>query len=464
MAFNISYIYKAVDRFSSTANRMARAANNFTSRVRKSNLEIKKFGRSVRHAGARIAAFVTTSMGLFSFGMLKAAGTMEQMEVSFESMLGSANKAKLLMKDLVSFAAKTPFELVGISRATKQLLAFGIKQKDIISNLQILGDISAGAEVPLTDMAAIFGKVKAKGKAMTEEILQLNDRGIPIIDVLAKKFKVAKNEIFEAASQGKISFKIVSNALESMTKKGGIFHNQMIKQSRTLFGLFSTMRDVIFNAFAVMGKDLIKVTNLKEKMVQLSNWIEIATEKFKSLSPRTKQLIASALMLVAALGPLLLLVGGLVLAFTLLASPIGLITMGIAAVGAAAVKFKPIGDGLRIFFHLTRLAVDALIESFKIVGKVISDLIPDFGILDKLSGFLNKTGNMSLGGFADFLSKQDIPELNPSPINAQNYNASINGKILVEATGGSKVVNTLSKVTGMGGNLGMNMSNPAMGY
>lgn len=464
MAFNISYIYKAVDRFSSTANQMARSANNFTNRVKKSNIEIAKLGRGIRNMGARIATFVTTSLGLFSFGMLKAAGTMEQMEVSFESMLGSADKAKILMKDLVTFAAKTPFELTGISGATKQLLAFGVKQEDIVGQLQVLGDIAAGANVPLRDMAAIFGKSKAKGKAMTEELLQLSDRGIPIIDVLAKKFKVAKGEIFEAASQGKISFKIVSNALESMTKKGGIFHKQMIKQSRTLFGLFSTMRDVIFNAFAVMGDDLIKVTNLKDKMVELSKWIEIATEKFKSLSPKTKQMIANAALLVAALGPLLLLIGGLVIAFALIASPIGLVVMGIAAVSAAAMKFKPIGDSIRVVFHLIRLTVDSLVESLKAVGDVISGLIPDFGILDKLSGFFNNGGVVSIGGFADYLSNQGREVDNPKGINAQNNNASINGKILVEATGDSKVVSTQSKTTGMSGNLGINMSNPMGAY
>lgn len=466
MAFNISYIYKAVDRFSSTANRMARAANNFTSRVRKSNLEIKKFGRSVRHAGARIAAFVTTSMGLFSFGMLKAAGTMEQMEVSFESMLGSANKAKLLMKDLVSFAAKTPFELVGISKATKQLLAFGIKQKNIVSNLQVLGDISAGAGVPLTDMAAIFGKIKAKGKAMTEEILQLSDRGIPIIDVLAKKFNTTGEAVLDAASKSQLSFKLISNALKGMVSKGGIFHQQMIRQSKTLFGLFSTMKDVMFNAFAVMGDGIIETTNLKEKMVELSQWIEKATAKFNLLSPSAKKMIVYAGLLVAALAPVLLVVGALVLGIGLLLSPIGLAVVGLGLLTAAALKFKPVGDTLRVVFHLGRIAIESMLDSFKKLGGYISSVMPSFEFLDKLTdkmgSFFGGGGITSMEGFADYLSKQTLSAPQSTDINAQNINASINGKILVEATGNSRVVNTQSKTSGMGGNLGINMNSHAM--
>ena len=91
---------------------------------------------------------------------------------------------------------------------------------------------------------------------MTLELLQLSDR-IPIIDVLAKQMKVPKQAIFDLASKGKIGFEILATAMESMTKDGVTFADQMKKQSASLFGLFSTPKDNVFNALAEIGDIMV---------------------------------------------------------------------------------------------------------------------------------------------------------------------------------------------------------------
>ena len=98
----------------------------------------KKFGLLAGGAGALVGGFA-----------LKASAQMETLQVSFESMLGSAAKAKDMVRNLSDFAAKTPFQLLDIGSATKSLLAFGVKAKDMIGTLSFLGDIAAGAGVPL---------------------------------------------------------------------------------------------------------------------------------------------------------------------------------------------------------------------------------------------------------------------------------------------------------------------------
>ena len=461
MAFNISYVYQAIDKFTPVANKIKRSVDSVRAKVNSASSSLKNFGNKISGIGAKVSAFVSTSLGFLGIGMLKAAATMESMQVSFETMLGSADKAKKLMKDLVFFAAKTPFELTGIGNATKQLLAFGVPQEEIIEKLQMLGDVASSSEkISLSDMAAIFGKIKTKGKAMTEEIMQMGDRGIPIIDILSKRFNISKEAIFEMASKGKLSFKMIEDSLKSMTSKGGIYHNMMIKQSKTLNGLFSTMKDVIFAASATMGDSLIEVTNLKEKMVQLSNWIEKATIKIQSLSPQVKQIIVYGGMAVAALGPFLLLIGGLTLAMGLLLSPIGLVVGGITAITAAALKFKPIGDAFRVFFHLSRLAAEQLVISFKAVGKAISDFMPDFGIIEKITNSLGRIGGgFSMSGFADYLSEQTVAIENKRggvAVKQANNTTTVQGNINVNAPPG--VVNSVDLSSkGKGANLGLSM-------
>ncbi len=281
----------------------------FSTGMQNANRKIAKMGKSLQRVGSKLSVGLTAPIIGIGAVALKSAADLETMEVSFESMLGSAEKAKKLTEDLINFTASTPFQLEGVSDATRQLLSFGVAEEDVLSKLKILGDISAGAKIPLSDMASIFGKIQAKGKAMTEEILQMSDRGIPIIDVLANQFGVAKTEIFKMASQGKISFKSVEKGLESMTVSGGIFNDQMAKQSNTLYGLYSTIKDNLIIGFAELGKEITKTFNLKKLAKQFISSIKGLVLGFKNLEPAIKKVIIVIASLVATIGPLLVALG-----------------------------------------------------------------------------------------------------------------------------------------------------------
>ena len=87
------------------------------------------------------------------------------------------------------------------------------------------------------------------------------ERGVPILGALVKLAanygnEISKEDVYKAAEKGQISFKAVSEALGLMTSEGGIFHKQMEKQSKTLFGLLSTVKDNVFNVTAVIGDSI----------------------------------------------------------------------------------------------------------------------------------------------------------------------------------------------------------------
>ena len=99
-------------------------------------------------------------------GFLKAAGDFEQVEIAFETMLGSAEKAKDLLKDITQFAAKSPFSLKGIVASSKSLLAFKFSQEEIIKTMTNLGNIAAGiGRDKLPTLVRAYGKIRVKGKA-----------------------------------------------------------------------------------------------------------------------------------------------------------------------------------------------------------------------------------------------------------------------------------------------------------
>ena len=68
-------------------------------------------------------------------------------------MLGSASQATKLLSELSHFAKGTPFGLTEIRENAKQLLAMNIQSSKLIPTLKMLGDISAGLNVPLQRLA-----------------------------------------------------------------------------------------------------------------------------------------------------------------------------------------------------------------------------------------------------------------------------------------------------------------------
>src|SRR3990167_9448424 len=150
----VSVIIRAVDEFSGVIN----SATN-------------KFGTLGRIAGTTAQAFIgfgtaaAGALALVGGAALKSAANYEQQRIAFETMLGSADKARELLEDVTQFAKTTPFEIPGVVDATKRLLAYGSTQEEVLDELKVLGDISAGVGTDkLPQLILAFGQVRAQGK------------------------------------------------------------------------------------------------------------------------------------------------------------------------------------------------------------------------------------------------------------------------------------------------------------
>lgn len=231
-------------------------------KVGKSSKQTEKSVSSLNSTLKKIAAAAGLTIIVRGFanivkGALSAAGAMEQVNIAFTTMLGSAEAAATLQKDLIEFAKKTPFELKGIFGSTKQLLAYGIAQKEIIPTMETLGNIAAGVGVPMERLALVFGQVKTMGRLLGQDLNQFAQSGVPLLDALSKSLGVSKAEVMKLKEEGKISFDDVKTALESLTKEGGAFFNLMENQSKTFVGVVSNMNDSLHETSFTLGNALI---------------------------------------------------------------------------------------------------------------------------------------------------------------------------------------------------------------
>ena len=201
----------------------------------------------------------------------------QQLEISFNTMLGSADKSKQLMDELIATAAKTPFDMSSITSGAKQLLAYGTEAKDVNKTLVQLGDIASGLNIPLGDLVYLYGTTVAQGKVFTMDLRQFMGRGVPLAEELGKILHQNTTEVQESVSKGKVTSDIFKEAIANMTQAGSRFGGLMEQQSKTLEGQWSNIGDSIQQAFNEIGKKSEGVfsSGLSIISAMVENWQEV---------------------------------------------------------------------------------------------------------------------------------------------------------------------------------------------
>lgn len=274
--------------------------------VRRTSKQIEESGMDIEHLFKRMttaAAAFGVSLGAKQLvsDITRVRGEFQQLEVAFKTMLGSERQSNELMSQLVSTAAKTPFDLQGVANGAKQLLAYGTEAKDVNATLIRLGDIAAGLSIPLNDLVWLYGTTMTQGRLFTQDLRQFQGRGIPLADELAKQFGVTKDKVGELVTAGKVGFPEVQKAIEAMTNEGGKFGGLMEEQSKTISGQISNIEDSISTILNKIGKDnegiintaLGGVSSLVENYEKVGEAIAVAITAYGSYK--------TALMTVSAL-------------------------------------------------------------------------------------------------------------------------------------------------------------------
>lgn len=178
----------------------------------------------------------------------------QQLEISFNTMLGSADKSKQLMDELIQTAAHTPFDMSSITGGAKQLLAYGTEAKDVNKTLVQLGDIASGLNIPLGDLVYLYGTTVSQGRMFTMDLRQFMGRGVPLAEELGKILHQNTTEVQESVSKGKVTSDIFKEAIANMTQAGGRFGGLMEQQAETLQGRWSNIEDTIDQAINSIGQ------------------------------------------------------------------------------------------------------------------------------------------------------------------------------------------------------------------
>lgn len=293
--------------------------------------EMQKRFESITTAGKAMSlVFGGISLSLGFVGKLFAGAAMEfeNQTIALETMIGSAKKAKDLLKEINQMAVKTPFEYKDLVEYSKILVAAGIEVKNITPLIKILGDVAAGVGTEkMPFIVNAFRDIVTKGRLTGEELRQLGST--PLLGQLATDLGTSKANIRALSEQGKISSQDVVNAFYNMTASGGIFYNMSAKQAQTTSGKISNLKDAIFILSQSFGKFLLPAIR------EVADFLKYFIDKLNSLSPEAKKAIGIIGMLVAGIAGLGTVVGIASFSIGSLVTALGVATGAVSALGAA---------------------------------------------------------------------------------------------------------------------------------
>lgn len=232
-------------------------------------------GASIAAIGAGVGVYKATSHAM------QLASNAEQANIAFETMLGSAERAQKFLAELTDFAAATPFDLPGLRDNSRRLLAFGFALEEVLPMLTAVGNATSGLGLGgdgINRITLALGQMRAKSKVSAEEMLQLTEAGIPAWEILAQKMQISTAEVMKLSEKGLIPADKAINALiDGMNKR---FPDMMAKQSKSLQGLYNTMKETFENKLLVRWGEGISAA-LKPRFEQIALWIDNNGETIK---------------------------------------------------------------------------------------------------------------------------------------------------------------------------------------
>jgi tape measure domain-containing protein len=350
--------------------------------------KIKKEAKGIQESLGGIAIAAGAAFAGFGASVATAvsqASKFEDIGVQFRVLTGDAEKASEVVRGLTDFAARTPFQFEGVAESGKQLLAFGFTTEELTDRLREIGDVAAASGTDFQDLSLIFGQVRAAGKLTGERLLQLQERGIPVLEGLAKNLGTTQAAVRELVSKGKIDFETFQKAFASLSEEGGFAFGGLDALSKTFAGSLSTLKDNFTFLLAEIGKQFLPIlTELAQKLTEVIQFL------------REHQVVSQFAAAFLAIGTV---VAGAVTALAAGAIALNQITSAFAIAKTAALAFAgsakiavgATGIGLLI------LAGQLLVENWSTVWPAAQEIFIEF--VTTVSELASAVGNVILSLF-----------------------------------------------------------------
>ena len=235
----------------------------------KSVAQKTKAGLADVKAGIDMASAALTKFANVAKQGINYNAQIEQLQTSFEVMTGSADKAAETVRRLRTMGAETPFETADLASVTQLLMQYGFTADDALEKMSMLGDIAQGNKQAMVSIATGYAQMSSAGKVNLQDIRQMINGGFNPLQEISERTGESMVSLYDRISDGTMAISEITESMKYATSEGGKFYQSMEKQSQTLSGQLSTLKD---NANELLGSITSGMSeDLAQSMLPLAN-------------------------------------------------------------------------------------------------------------------------------------------------------------------------------------------------
>lgn len=397
--------------------------------------------------GKIAAAFSIAAISGFIKKVVETRAQFELQRVALGAILQDTDKANKTFLQVQQMALQSPFSIMQLERATKQVAAFGFEADKVLPTMKMLADMSAGLGVEIDRLVLVMGHLKARNYLEGTMVRQFTNAGFNVLGELAKYYTelegkmVSVAEVQTRVKKKMVEFGDVEEVLKRVTAAGGMFYDMQKKQSDSLWGQMQRITDAYDLMLNEIGKDN---QNLISRALTA---VRSLIQHWRILAPTIKTVGYAMAAVFAAKGIQALLLGftkfGRIL--TKIPAMLRLITLNIKTMNLA---WSTTGIGALVAIATTAISVfaglraeaNALNEELEHIGedsvKNLNNMIADYVRLANVVSDTNKTYVEQEDALKDI--KRIYSELLPDYMKEREYIQGLNGDY-------RQVIDTLSE-------------------
>lgn len=281
-------------------NNTAQVKQLGTEYQRLSKLQTEMMGKNLLHVQSNNAlarsfgyirnrvvyALTLGAASAFMKNLYEIRGQYELLERSLGVLVNSFEKGSQIFQELNEMAIKSPFTLVELGTAAKQLTAYNFAADEVVDTTRRLADISAALGVPMERLTYNLGQIKAQGVLNARDARDFANAGLAIVPMLAQMYTeqkafgdelVTTAQVYDMMSKKMVTYSDVLKVLQKVTDEGGKFFDFQAKQADTLRVQMANLTLAYNNMLNEIGTENQGVLSGLVKGVRtlFNNWKEV---------------------------------------------------------------------------------------------------------------------------------------------------------------------------------------------
>ena len=222
-------------------NRLNSDLNKYMVTTQRASVANNTLSRSWNYMKNRLAFYATVGASTqLVKNLIQVRSEYEMNERALGILINSAERGSQIFNELSQMALVSPYTLIELSAAAKQLTAYDIAAKDVVDTTRRLADMASAVGVPIERLTYALGQIKAYGYLNSRDNRMFANAGIPLVKQLSDYYTelegkiVSTADVYDRIKKKAVDYNDVMQVINRMTDEGGKFFDFQAKMADTL--------------------------------------------------------------------------------------------------------------------------------------------------------------------------------------------------------------------------------------